>query len=322
MLPSKHLYLSALIPFFANALFGAVFEEIDGIVSMEAEHYTEKTGTWVERDAASGIALLHYDGCQGHSDEYLMYEVTFTNTGMYWVWGLSKWGGWNGADDLKVWIDTPSSQVNGSENKGRDYEFSTYNQSFMTGDWYAPGTVNIGKDPWGWSNNAKDKEKVWPYKHSGGNRSARWIINEPGKHTIHFVKGHEPEHCGNHDGNPGLTLEEQAFGIDKIVCILDGSTGPEGLGPDETIAGQTSSQMKKKQRYKSSITSSLTSKYISIENVTPGDFIQILSLQGKMIQSQNVVSSGTVELTLSKGLYLCLVERNATIIHKNTIIVH
>ncbi len=205
--------------------------EHNGVVSIEAEHYTAKTGTWIEEDAPSGIALLQEDGCKGGADDYLMYEIEFATTGTYYIWALGRSGspGSIANDDLKVWLDTPSSQVHGKENSGRDYEMGMYRgEPSDPDDWYAPVFHSVD-DPYGWSNNAKDKEKIYQRRLDGKALSAQWDIDTPGKHTIHFVKGHEPEHC---DG-----LE---YGFDKLYIALNATTPPDGIGPAETTAGSVS----------------------------------------------------------------------------------
>lgn len=208
----------------------ATFVEVNGVVSMEAENPTKKTGTWINNPALSGGSMMQNDGCKGGADDYLMYEIEFTTTGTYYLWFLSRVPdpNNNANDDFKIWLDTPSSKVHGGENRGRDYEAGMYWGPQKAGSWYDAVYRSIGKDPWGWSNKAKDKEKIYQRRSSTGALSCQWDIKTAGKHTIHVVKGHEPEHC---DG--------KEYGFDKLVLMLNGTESPNGIGPAKTVAGKT-----------------------------------------------------------------------------------
>jgi len=216
------------------SILAATFQEIDGVVSIDAEHYSAITGNWEMKPAPSGGAVLCNDGCLDSinpetgkrlADDYVRYDINFKTTGTYYLWALSTWGGWDGANDLKVWLDTPSDSVHGAENEGRDFELMLFSHQLWKDDWYKPVMHYVGMGTWGWSNKAKDKSRTYTKKLNDV-PSCQWDIDSPGIHSIHFVKGHEPEHC--------RYTWNQLYGIDKFVLVRDGMQAPDSLGPRET----------------------------------------------------------------------------------------
>ncbi|MBD3244294.1 MAG: hypothetical protein GF331_27130 [Chitinivibrionales bacterium] len=276
---------AAMVTVFAAAqmALGAKFVEHNGVVSIEAEHYTAKTGTWIEENALSGIALLQEDGCSGGANDYLMFEIDFTTTGTYYIWALGRSGSPNNIanDDLKVWLDTPSSQVHGKENSGRDYEMGMYRgEPADPSDWYYPVFRSVD-DPYGWSNCAKDKEKIYQRRLDGRALSCQWDIDTPGKHTIHFVKGHEPEHC---DG-----LE---YGFDKLVIALDATTPPDGLGPAETTEGSVA--VARAAARARAVGLRVEGNRIYMGESFPGGRVTLTGLDGRLVYNRALTGSEAV----------------------------
>jgi hypothetical protein len=173
--------------------------------------------------------MMHNDGCErGKSGHFLMYNIHFSTTGTYFLWFLGKAGSPASidADDLKNWFDTPSKAVTGQENSGRDFEISMYHsdENWPNADAapYYQHVYGPARGDWGWSNNAKDKSGTYNKRIEGLALSAQWEISRTGIHTMHVVKGHEPEHC-----------IDETYGFDKVVLVKDGTHPPAGVGPPQ-----------------------------------------------------------------------------------------
>jgi hypothetical protein len=67
-----------------------VFYEVDGVVSMEAEHFTSNNGYTVRSDNGPGGQASGWSGdgwiySDSSAAQRLNYSITFTRTGTYWV---------------------------------------------------------------------------------------------------------------------------------------------------------------------------------------------------------------------------------------------
>lgn len=207
----------------------ATFQEVDGVVAVEAENFNEyrnldKPRDWVlttadetpaitpdpdpsHADTASGMAYLemlpdtrvtHDDPIAEGESIYNMrgtgptldYEIDFANAGTYYVWVRAYSTG--GEDNgIHVGIDG-------------EYPDSGYKIQFCS-----------GKNQWTWSSALRD---------SGGEvcgvpRAAQIEVPSPGVHTVSF------------------SAREDGFEFDKFVLSNSDSFEPTEAGPDETVGG-------------------------------------------------------------------------------------
>ncbi len=86
MTPSlSSLALMAFLTFAMSARAGETFLEKDGIVSIEAEHYTECSGPWILAQDAMMIK-------GGAYTDHLRYAIHFSQPGVYRLWLLGSAG--------------------------------------------------------------------------------------------------------------------------------------------------------------------------------------------------------------------------------------
>jgi len=202
-----------------------VFEEVDGTVAFEAEHYTRvelddqrswelTTATrWPELtpdpdpphvEGASGGAYLEalpddrafagdpgMDGVSFHRDgdtgPRLTYRVSFRQAGTYVVW--------------------VRGHSTGTEDNGI--------HSGIDGEFPEPGLriqFCAGKNAWTWSSAQRRADDT-----CGTPRTVTLTVDEPGLHEIH------------------LAMREDGFELDKIVLTMDPDLTPEGTGPEPRI---------------------------------------------------------------------------------------
>jgi len=199
------------------AVFAATtYKEIDGVVVIEAEHFTTKTGVWNVVDAPTGKALFLVK----KRGNIVSYDITFSQKGTYYLWGFGKPAD-RKADDLLLWWNrvpnTEKSDNTGYKNGGRDFEFNLN----------APHN-DPARQTWKWTNRAKDKTNQWSGK-------AHVVVDNPGKYTLYMMTGHEPEIAkGSEAEHYESDVTKRFFGFDKYVFNKNSNSQPSGNGPSAT----------------------------------------------------------------------------------------
>jgi len=201
-----------------------VFEERDGIVAIEAEHFFEQTlsdvRAWylttkektpaVEPDGdpthiggASGGAYVELlpDTRRTHGDKLiqgenftneagkmavLSYKVHFNTPGTYWLWARAF---------------TSTSEDNGLH-FGIDGTWPATAQRWQT--------VTRGK--WNWESRQRTEEV-----HTGVPGILTLKVDAPGQHTIH------------------VSMREDGIALDRILLVNRQDYRPEGIGPGSTV---------------------------------------------------------------------------------------
>lgn len=201
-----------------------VFEERDGIVAIEAEHFFEQTSSqvraWylttkektpaVEPDGdpthiggASGGAYLELlpDTRRSHSDKLkvgenfmneagkmaiLSYNVHFNTPGTYWLWARAF---------------STTSEDNGLH-FGIDSTWPATAQRWQT----------VVKGKWNWESKQRTEEV-----HTGVPGILTIEVDKPGKHTIH------------------VSMREDGIALDRILLVNRKEYRPEGTGPESTL---------------------------------------------------------------------------------------
>jgi hypothetical protein len=217
----KHLFIGiTLILFLPCSMKGQVFEEIDGVVAVEAEHFFEQTHTALRKwylvtgstnpplyfdeadnraSEASGNAYITIlpDTRKSHQDPLrrdenfsplpgqigvVSYLVQFNNPGRYYVWvrAYSK-----NSEDNGIHVG-----LNG-----------TWPESGQRMQWCE------GKHQWTWASKQRTQEV-----HCGVPELIYLDIDEPGRHTISF------------------SMREDGFSFDKFVLSKD-YVEPVDAGP-------------------------------------------------------------------------------------------
>ncbi len=171
-----------------------VLTEVDGVLSIEAEHFTHKTSTathsWVKNTAttASNQAFMvttpnnakiqHTSG----SGPMLAYKVFFNISGNKKIWirglGDTNANGEGKSDSLHVGLN---AKAVGSADK-----------------------IDLFPSNWSWSNHTRDKSP------------AVISIPKPGEYTIN------------------IWMREDGLKVDKILLLSDHSRTPNGFGPQES----------------------------------------------------------------------------------------
>jgi len=195
----------------------ATYNEANGIVVIEAEDYTSKKGTWFEVDSPSGSKALFANKGKG---DYVSYEITFTGTGKYYLWGFGKAAD-DKADDFQFWWNRPVNTAKGDNisylDGGRDFELSLQGSG-----------SNPSRQEWKWTNWAKDKSKTW----DNNSKIAFVEVPSKGTYTMYLSKGGEPE--GGTGYLPAGSTERR-YGYDKFV-LKKQNVKPDGYGPQATYA--------------------------------------------------------------------------------------
>lgn len=181
---------------------GETFAEQDGVVSMEAEHFTVNQGYTVRTDDGPDDKAAGWSGdgwvySDSETAQRLDYEITFTQTGTYWL-HLRTLSGYD--------IDW-GSDVSGIDN-GYHAEFD--------GDRISGDGIYVRKlQTW-----------TWYARHQEGaeSDSISFTVDTPGPHTFSIIR------------------REQLSRLDKIVIHdgqygTDARGTLDGEGPAETIGG-------------------------------------------------------------------------------------
>ena len=81
------------------------YQEVNGVVSMEAENATERVG-WTEEDITNSSGVTMEDSAS-RNQGWLKFSVTFTRTGNYFVWfrHMKPPGATDGSNDCYVYVD-------------------------------------------------------------------------------------------------------------------------------------------------------------------------------------------------------------------------
>lgn len=200
-----------------QTLGSAIFYEINGIVSMEAEH-ASYTNCWVPAGYAFDTKAMQADSTGSWKGGVLRFDIEFSHPGKYALWILARKGrrGPYNCNDVKVWLDRDLS-------KGIKPVFDRragISTGLTDSDGYQTSSdpslnprnreseLNIPEHYFTWSSNPKD-----------GNGPAFWNVTAAGKHHIEFVIG-----------------EEWQYAIDKVILTLNNENPPQGRGPDETVS--------------------------------------------------------------------------------------
>ena len=198
-----------------------LFEERDGIIAVEAEHFHENSSNESPRDwyvvsaseappasevahAASASGNAYVEGLPDtrvtHDDSLIVGTNFYPEPGIVPILSYNIWI--NNPGTYTVWVRACST---GTEDNGIHVG--------LNGDWPALGQRIQwcdGKGEWTWSAAQRRDEN-----HCGVPRTIQLNIEEPGKHTIHF------------------SMREDGFEFDKWVMVLGDKTAPEDLGPNE-----------------------------------------------------------------------------------------
>ncbi|MGB7329016.1 MAG: hypothetical protein WBD31_29315 [Rubripirellula sp.] len=220
--------IGAQEPSAAIANVDLVFQEVDGIVAVEAEHFVvqEKTEirAWCRTDemrvpevkpdfdgvhlmGSSGACYLEAlpDSRATHDDKItvgenffsqpgqagvLTYQVEIIHPGRYYVWvrHLST-----GSEDNGIHVGLDGSWPE----SGKDWQTTK-------------------KRKWAWESRQRTKEV-----HTGVRHKLYLDITEPGEHRIHF------------------SVREDGFEFDKFVLASDRDYEPQGAGPDPVVSSGT-----------------------------------------------------------------------------------
>lgn len=193
-----------------------VFQEIDGVVAMEAEHASWSRGF----DAVAGLSgkamQCRPDAEKAFNEKtaVLRFEVDFRTPGKYAIWLLGKIEKKEHAgNEFGVELDRPDDLV-GIDPKYKqytgptDWEGKPYTR-MTSGYWVDEATTEFH-----WSSRMKtggvEKDFVGP---------AAWTIDRPGRRRIDFIARNET----------GWTLDK------VVIKRIDPRTPPRGKGPDETL---------------------------------------------------------------------------------------
>jgi len=201
-----------------------VFEEVDGVVAVEAEHFTRQTDTLVRKwyiidettsslptpdpdenhaATASGGAYLEVlpDTRTTHDDILTRGENFFPEPGQAGILSYDVY--FNTPGKYFVWVRTHTS---GTEDNGIHVG--------LDGEWPETGQrmqFDGNKQQWSWESRQRTEEV-----HTGVPELIYLMIEESGQHTISF------------------SVREDGFEFDKWAMTL-AYQAPEGMGPDERI---------------------------------------------------------------------------------------
>ncbi|MGD1889906.1 MAG: hypothetical protein ACFB15_04805 [Cyclobacteriaceae bacterium] len=201
-----------------------VFEEVDGIVVVEAEHFTHQTDTLVRKwyvinettsslptpdpdenhaATASGGVYLEVlpDTRTTHDDILTQGENFFPEPGQAGILSYDVY--FNTPGKYYVWVRTHTS---GTEDNGIHVG--------LNGEWPETGQrmqFDGNKQQWSWESRQRTEEV-----HTGVPELIYLMIEEPGEHNISF------------------SVREDGFEFDKWAMTL-AYQSPEGMGPEEQI---------------------------------------------------------------------------------------
>ncbi|WKN46261.1 hypothetical protein [Tunicatimonas pelagia] len=202
----------------------SIFEEVDGVLAVEAEHFVDQTDTLVRKwyiveketsslptpdpdenhaaTASGGVYLealpdtrtTHDDGLTEGENFFpepnqagiLNYRVYFNTPGKYYVWARTHS---TGTEDNGIHVGLDGEWP---EN-GKRMQFHAHN------------------DKWTWESRQRTEEV-----HSGVPEQIYLMIEEPGEHTVSF------------------SMREDGFEFDKWAMTL-AYEAPEGIGPEANI---------------------------------------------------------------------------------------
>jgi len=206
-----------------NASAGTgLFEEIDGLLAVEAEHFVEKSKNGAEREWLIWTSAMdpgvtpdpdgnHADSASGKANMELLPDTRVTHddslSGAFW-----GSGGKGPLLTYKVWFNTPGTYlvwVRAYSTGGEDNGIHVG----INGTWPATGErvqFCTGKNSWTWSSAQRTNAE-----HCGVPRSIQIEVPSAGEHTVQF------------------SAREDGFEFDKFVMALDHRWDPTGAGPDE-----------------------------------------------------------------------------------------
>lgn len=194
-----------------------MFFEVDGIVSMEAEHASYING-WKPARMAMDTDAMEADSAFAWKGGVMRFDIEFKQPGKYALWVLARKGrrGQYNCNDIKVWLDRDYSKVLNPFTPDRNGLTGglLFAEDYQT-------TPDPKLNPKGWESelNIPTTNFIWSSNPKEGKGPAYWKVDKPGLHHIEFVIG-----------------EEWQYAIDKVVLSLNNQNPPTGRGPAETIA--------------------------------------------------------------------------------------
>ncbi len=203
-----------------------VFEEVDGRVSVEAEHYHERSAGGTERawytlsvDSLPG-AFYREPPAQVYTASQARYveglpdtrvthdDSLIVGTNFYPEPGIGPTLGY------RVWFNTPGRYLVWARAHSTGTEDNGIHVG-LDGDWPESGQRIQwcdGKNQWTWSS----AQRV-PENHCGVPRSIYLDVESPGLHTIQF------------------SMREDGLEFDKWIMTLHEDDTPVGAGPEERV---------------------------------------------------------------------------------------
>lgn len=198
-----------------------IFEEVDGLIAVEAEHYhrksannsprewqlisTDEAVAFATTDQASTASSSAYmeglpDTRVTHDDELIVGTNFFPEPGIGPILEYDVW--FNTPGRYLVWARIHST---GTEDNGVHVGINgAWPESGQRIQWCA------GKDMWTWSS----AQRV-PENHCGVAKTIYLDVAEAGSHTIQF------------------SMREDGFEFDKWVMVQDTNMVPQNTGPEE-----------------------------------------------------------------------------------------
>ncbi len=201
-----------------------IFEETDGVLAVEAEHFASQTDTLVRKwyvvdettsslptpdpdenhaaNASGGISLeVLPDTRTTHDDQLTEGENFFPEPDQAGILSYNVY--FNTPGKYYVWVRTHTS---GTEDNGIHVG--------LNGEWPETGQrmqFDGNKQEWSWESRQRTEEV-----HTGVPEMIYLMIEEPGKHTISF------------------SVREDGFEFDKWA-MTTAYKAPEGMGPEEQV---------------------------------------------------------------------------------------
>ena len=208
-----------------------IFEEVDGAVAVEAEHFTHQADTLMRKwyaidevaaslpapdpdgnhaaEASGGVYLEALpDTRTTHDDSLIVGENFFPEPGKAGVLSYPVY--FNNPGKYYVWVRTHTS---GTEDNGIHVG--------LNGEWPDTGQrMQFGgnRQTWFWDSRQRTEEV-----HTGVPELIYLMIEKPGLHTIHF------------------SIREDGFEFDKWVMTTE-YQAPKGMGPQERRKNNTDAQ--------------------------------------------------------------------------------
>ncbi|MBD3242683.1 MAG: PKD domain-containing protein [Chitinivibrionales bacterium] len=211
------------------------FEEINGLVSIEAEEYLSKSGggSVMTTSPQTGIpspmsnAAIYYN-CETRGNFSAKWKVTFTQTGTYKIWILG-WGNDYAADNFNVFLGRTAGGTLRPMNARQNCSYNTHPDCPN----YEASMVRGGSSL-GWS----DRHQCIPDRGCTGNTTT-WTISAPGTYEMGIHNGDEPFESHEHGCNTvnnTVPSPRPYIVVDKFVITKTG-TLPTGQGPPATRYG-------------------------------------------------------------------------------------